>query len=144
MVKFFWNPEIRNINIFRILRNPIFLKVKLSESVSPSSGEVNFIKENAFLYSGKIKITRPIWLFFGESFDPGWELTLIKNKQVLKSTQHLLGQGFANVWLIEKEGEYDFQITYSPQQFIQTGSLFAGLGWTIIILAVLKGFIFHK
>ena len=136
--------NLRNINIFRILRNPIFLKVKLSESVSPSSGEVNFIKENAFLYSGKIKITRPIWLFFGESFDPGWELTLIKNKQVLKSTQHLLGQGFANVWLIEKEGEYDFQITYSPQQFIQTGSLFAGLGWTIIILAVLKGFIFHK
>jgi len=129
---------LKNINVFRILRNPIFLKYKFSESINTTPEEITFTKENVSKYSGKINITKPAWLFFGESFDSGWELTLTKDKQVYKPIIHLIGQGFANAWLIEKEDNYGLVISYRPQQFIQVSRLIAGLGWTIMVLIILR------
>ncbi|MDD5415775.1 MAG: DUF5667 domain-containing protein [Candidatus Daviesbacteria bacterium] len=134
---------LRNIRVVTFLTNPLFLQSKLSEPINTFAGEINFIQKNIVSYSGKVRISKSTWMLFKESFDPGWELSLIRNKEIYKPSQHLIANLFANVWLIEQPGDYDFVLKYSPQKFIKVGMVFAGLGLVIVLIFVV-GYNFRR
>ena len=136
---------IKNINVYRLLDNDIFLRANLSvsQSSTPSGMVLEVNRQSSSFYSGRIRILKPTLIFFKESFDPGWELSLVRNKEIYKPSQHLVANLFANAWLIEQPGDYDFVLNYSPQKFIKAGMVLAGLGLVIVLIFVV-GYNFRR
>lgn len=130
---------IKNISVSRLINNDIFLRANLpvSQPSTPSGIVLEVNRQSPSFYSGKIRILKPTFMFFKESFGSDWELLLMKNKEIYKPKLHLVANLFANVWFLEETGDYDFTLNYGPQKFIKVGILFAGLGLVVaLILAV--------
>jgi hypothetical protein len=84
----------------------------------------------------KVKIENlkdPVTLAFSESFDNRWQL----NSQNSTSLYNLI-----NGFYVEKNGEYD--ITFEPQKFVNTGMIISGGFLAVLILYFLYTFINEK
>ncbi|MDP2684901.1 MAG: hypothetical protein Q8P20_07760 [bacterium] len=125
---------LKNIKVVRLLTNPIFLRSQVSKLVDTAVGEVSFIQKNAVSYSGKVTITEPTWVLFKESFDPGWELKLMKNNEIIQPKQHLVANLFANAWFIKQPGDYDFTLNFNPEKLVILGLFLAGIGWVMVLI----------
>lgn len=130
--------SIKNVQVGRILDNPIFLYSKSQLPDAPFSSEVTqFKKATPVLYTGKLRTDKPTFMIFKEAFYPGWELELIRDNKVYKVEKHYLANLYSNSWWIE-EGEYDFRIEFKPQRKVNLG-YFLGAGGLIVLLTLLAG-----
>ncbi len=134
---------IKNIGSARLLNNDIFLTANMPVDITatPSGTVLEVNKQTPSNYFGKVRIFRPTFIFFKESFNPGWELKL--DGQILPANEHLVGNLFANVWFIDKVGDYDFTLNFNPQKLINLGIELAFLGWTIALI-VIVGYNFRR
>ena len=137
---------IRNLRVFRVLNNQIFLRSKTERgNQSLASGQIYEMKQkNPVLYEGKLKIDRPTFLIFKETFYPGWELELRKGDNLIKVEKHNLANLYSNSWWIENTGEYSFKIEYKPQQGVILGTYLALAGFLGVIVLFLKSKINKK
>ena len=101
-------------------------------------------QKNPVLYEGKLKIDRPTFLIFKETFYPGWELELRKGDNLIKVEKHNLANLYSNSWWIENTGEYSFKIEYKPQQGVILGTYLALAGFLGVIVLFLKSKINKK
>lgn len=124
-------PKIypQEIKVQRLLTNPIALiRKEKNFALANQEGYVHFTKISPVSYEGKIEIVNAGFLFFKETFHPDWQLT-IKNIEGTESIKrHYLGNLYANAWYIDKAGEYDFKITFKPQNTFSIGILLSILG----------------
>lgn len=132
--------SIKNLRVFRVLNNQIFLRRKTAEKdQSLTSGQILKMKQkNPVLYEGKIKIEHPTFLIFKEAFQPGWELELTKNSESYRIDEHYLADLYGNAWWIEKTGEYNFKIEFKPQQKVTWGIYLGLSGLVGVILLHLR------
>ncbi|MBI4036762.1 hypothetical protein HY386_02710 [Candidatus Daviesbacteria bacterium] len=133
---------IRNIEVKRVLNDPIFLQRDLNpENIAVSTAVVsNVYKESPVLYRGNIEIKEPTFIFFKETFHPGWTLRLINADSVQKINDHYLGNFYGNAWYIDKIGDYQFKIEFEPQRNVTVGFLISGISFVFLLisLALLK------
>jgi len=132
---------VSDIKVLRVLNNQIFLRSNKKEQVLSQDGaeSVEFIKKSAIEYGGKIKLSNPGFLFFKETFHPGWKLSLISAGETIFPKQHLLANLYGNAWYIDKAGEYEFKIEFEPQKYVYIGlslTIFGGL--LLLMIASLK------
>ncbi len=122
-----------DIKVQEVLRNTVFLKGSRGESVPEPTGEsVRFSRLSPVSFKGEMQILSPGFLFFKETFHPGWKLTL-KNKDESKVMQkHFLGNLYANAWYIDQAGEYEFKMDFEPQRYVSLGVLLTGVGFAAI------------
>lgn len=128
--------QIKNLAVYRLLNNEIFLKNK-GVIEATTSGKIEFEHKSPVLYEGKIDVEKPSYLIFKETFDKGWELTLTKNNQTYKPSLHYLANLYSNSWFIEQLGEYRFKIEFVGQQKFVNALYFVGLGWIIVFSMVI-------
>ena len=74
-------------------------------------------------YIGSLTVSRPGFLVFSETFDPGWELSLARDGKQADDPEKVLVNIFANGWFIEEPGTYDFILKYAPQDKLILGGL---------------------
>ena len=100
-------------------------------------------KQNSTKY--KLKISgnkKPFILVFSESFNPHWQ-AFVGNEKIADES-HMLVNGYANAWIIDKEGNYDMEISYSLQRkfsfswYVSGVSLLFGF-FIIVIFPLFKG-----
>lgn len=135
------NPKlsIRDIRVQKILDNNIFLR-KRYEYVDDSSfgGKVIESKrQSPVSYTGKLNLERPSFIFFGQTFHPGWSLKLKNNNGNFYIEKHYMGNYFANAWYIERLGEYDFEIKFEPQKNVNLGYVISLLTGSAIFIALI-------
>lgn len=137
------NILIKNLQIVKTLSHDIFLRnSNLNDTKTDSAGEVlSFTKINPTRYEGVVNLQKPGFLFFKETYHPGWKLQLKKADQVFIADNHYLGLLYGNAWYIGQEGEYQFKITFEPQKNLYYGIFLSGLG--IIGLSIF-GFVFRR
>lgn len=111
----------RNIQIQRLLNNPIFLRSENKNTLGTLSDEVSFVQKNPVFYSGKIKLERDGFIIFSEAFHKGWQLKLQQGEKSFIPDNRFLANLYANAWYIEKGGEYDFELEFIPQRNLDTG-----------------------
>ncbi|OGE27232.1 hypothetical protein A2772_02675 [Candidatus Daviesbacteria bacterium RIFCSPHIGHO2_01_FULL_38_8b] len=128
---------VSDIKIQKVLNNQIFLRSdKKGQTLLQDEAEsVEFIKKSAIEYEGKIKLANPGFLFFKETFHPGWKLSLISAGETTFPKQHFLSNLYGNAWYIDKAGEYEFKIEFDPQKYFNIGIILTVLGG-LFILAV--------
>ncbi|MBI2085875.1 hypothetical protein HYT74_00880 [Candidatus Daviesbacteria bacterium] len=125
---------LSDIKVQKVLNNQIFLRSSRKEQVLSQDGaeSVEFTRQNAVLYRGKIKLLSPGFLFFKETFHPGWKLSLISAGETFIPKQHFLASLYGNAWYIDKAGEYEFKIEFEPQKYFIWGISLSGLGLILI------------
>ncbi|MDP2684903.1 MAG: hypothetical protein Q8P20_07770 [bacterium] len=138
------NILIKDLRIERILNNSLVLRnINGSNDFSDSTGEVFSIrKDGSFLYQGGIKLNKPALLIFKETFHPDWKLEFSENQKSYYPQKHYLGNLYANAWYIDKLGEYNFKISFTPQNYVNLGITVATLSYVgLFILSLVRNFL---
>lgn len=127
---------IRNLNVNRIFDGSLFLTKKISNTTDNSSSGrmINLIKQSPVNYTGKIQIRKPTFLFFKETFHPGWILTLFQGNNVYKIDPHYMGNLYNNSYFLDKIGEYNFKLEFEPQREVDKGLILTVTGWILILV----------
>lgn len=126
--------EIRNIKIYRVMDNNLVLKKNVTDQLesTPSAKLVEFKKNSSVEYEGKFILEKPNFIFFKETFSPGWELSLISNGHHLYPSNHYLANLYSNSWFIANPGNYEFKLEFKPQGKVMQGFYISILSWFIV------------
>lgn len=99
---------------------------------SPNA-ETETSKINPTLYKIDVKNAKgEINLYFLQTFNPGWELSL--NNQVI--TKHEKVFSYANGWKINKLGNYALTLSYKPQQFVYLGYKISLISLIVVLIVI--------
>ncbi len=132
---------LENIEIKRVLANPIFLRKVISDKQNfLRSDNIKFIHSDPVTYSGEINVTSPQFLIFSESFHPGWELKLNNGKEDYLPSHNYLANLYGNAWYIEKPGNYTFTLKFAPQKLVLEGIIISISGSLLMLII----FVFWK
>ncbi len=150
------STKIRDLRVEKSFFNPVFLReVKLNspERIVP---EVSFEKISPARYKVKITNARnPFFLVLSTTFNPQWQayFTTTKPKNMMEvlsestsgdvvpSENHLVANGYANGWYIDKTGSYEMFLEYSPERVFIIGRK---LSFGFIIIALLTLVVYKK
>jgi len=105
----------------KILNNP-------SESIK-SVPTLTFLRINPIKYKVSINASEPFLLIFSENYHPEWKAYISSDvswletfwKRPIDEKNHLLANGYANGWYIEKTGNFDITLYFLPQRLFYIG-----------------------
>lgn len=105
---------------------------RISKAKNPS---IEYTKVDPAHYSIAVKGAEvPFYLYFGQRFSEGWKASY---------GTHLKANGFANVWYVDKKGDFTIDVYYKAQEFFSRGlviSIFALIvGAILLFLSRRKG-----
>lgn len=130
------------ISIKELFKDDVVLRLKGLDEDMSISRELDYKKESPVSYSGKIRLVKPSFIIFTQGFHPGWRLTLAKDGIKEEVREHFLGNLYNNAWWVDKIGEYDFKIEFTPQKIVEKGVLITLA--TTILLVVVNLYIFAR
>ncbi|MDP3973617.1 MAG: hypothetical protein Q8P92_02165 [Candidatus Daviesbacteria bacterium] len=128
--------SLRDIKLVRKLNNRLFIKStnnELETGSIDSNQVINLMSISPTLFNGKIKITKPTFLIFKESYHPDWKLSIKDGNFNNNHLQRFLANGYSNAWYIDQEGTYEFSLEFTPQKQVLIGILIS-VGYFIIII----------
>ncbi|MBI2600873.1 DUF3367 domain-containing protein, partial [Candidatus Daviesbacteria bacterium] len=125
--------HIRNFKIQKILGKELFLKNSIGEENSEQKEVLSNDMISPVFYHGKVRISKPTFLIFNETFHPEWKLVLDDGKRKYFPKSHLIANLYGNAWYIDEVGEYNFKIEFSPKKIVNIG-VTAGIATTISLL----------
>lgn len=131
---------IRSLVISQKTELPLLLEsaTKLSSvSVSPTKFTIDYQKSYPIYYRGNLNTDKPGILFLLQTYAPGWTIKLKHLGVGINPWGKFLVDYYANGWWLDRPGNYEFEIYYSPQQDVNKG-LFIG------VLLLLSIFILPK
>lgn len=110
-----YKESIRDLAVFKIT-NPVpeivlvFNKKDTNTFISPT---IDYQKINQVHYRVDVKNAKePFYLVFNQKYASGWQASI---------GEHYKGNIFANVWFLDKKGDYTVDIIYKPQEFFNKG-----------------------
>jgi len=136
--------SVRNFHVQKNLDNTIFLR-KNFEGIESNFTNGKIIvsrRQSPVLYTGRFTLEKPSFIFFSQTFHPGWSLTVKNNNSQVRIDKHYIGNYFANAWFVEKAGDYEFRIEFEPQKVVSFGyiiSVATALGLIVITILKSKG-----
>lgn len=134
---------IKNLLVNKVFDEDVVLKKRVNEL--PDSLPVGFVTadyQSPVFYSGKIRLDKPTFLFFKETFHPGWNLQLVKDGKVQTVDNHYLGNLYGNIWWVDNPGDFDFRIEFTPEQNVGKGIAVTIV--TTIIIVLINCFLYFK
>lgn len=115
------SSAIKQLTVTKLVKpTPILItaNTNLSNSALPS---VSYEKINTTKYTVRIgNASSPFILIFSELFNNKWEAFYTDNTQVLS---HFRANNYANAWLIDKKGDFDITVEFTPQRLYKTGEI---------------------
>lgn len=88
----------------------------------PESGVVSsiaFERINPTKYRASVNAGEPFFLVFSESYHPQWRAYV--EGEELPNDLHLVANGYANAWYLNRTGNYKMVLEYGPQGLFETG-----------------------
>lgn len=126
------------------LQDDIVLRSKgTGESTPVPSGEIlSFVKISPVSFSGKIRLANETFINFAQTFHPGWKFTLTSEGESFEVKRHFLGNLYGNTWFVDKVGNFNFKIEFTPQKTVSKGAVVA-VG-TVIMLMLINLYVFWR
>jgi len=110
-----------------------FLLLQRGQELKKNLPKISYKKINPTKYLVNIENARdPFYLVQLENYDPYWSAKIDKNK----IKEHEKIYGYANSWYINKKGDYNVVIEYTPQKYFYF-SLFISLTFLLILIIYL-------
>jgi hypothetical protein len=113
---------------------------RVNPSVNP---RIEFRKINPTKYVVYVNASEPFFLVFSESYHPQWKAYIGKvrwfealYKKPISEEKHVLGNGYANTWYIDKTGEYEITLYFLPQNLFYVGLIISGMSLILFSIIV--------
>lgn len=120
---------VKNIKLSPKVPSTLFLVSRNHVSKTIENPEITFEKIDVTHYKVHVNdSTSPFLLVFSELYNSGWKVGSVSEKN------HILVNGYANAWWIEKTGDFDLDILYHPQKVLTTGKMVSGVSIFLGIL----------
>lgn len=147
--------KIRNLKVEKMLHNPVFLRESEIAVVEQAPPEVNFEQMNPARYKVRVNNSQePFFLVLSTAFDHRWNayFTTDRPRNIIESVSesisgdlvpsknHLVVNGYANAWYIEKLGSFEMFLEYSPERGFIIGQKFS----VVVIIISLLGLVTYK
>lgn len=125
--------EIMSKNPESIFGNYSYLYFK-TEHVNIDYKEISPVSYEIFVYNA----STPFALLFKQDYNQGWELRY--NNKILNI--HVDGDEYANVWLVNKTGNYTLHLNFAPQKTISVEN-YTAIFTNLILLSSLVAICFY-
>lgn len=103
-------------------------------TVNSSVPQVTFDRRSPIHYTAHVRGARnPFYLIFAEAYHPGWKLTIRSQPSFSADRTHTMMNGYANAWYLDRTGDYDAEIEFTPQRWVMVGTLLSA-GALVIVL----------
>lgn len=114
--------EIRNLKVREVDSPELALIINGTVSDDSIPTQTSFEEINPTFYKVHVdkKSTKPEILVLSELYNSSWKLSYQDGKPV-PNDLHLLVNGYANGWVLSKEGSYDLTISFGPQKALEFG-----------------------
>jgi len=129
--------EVKNLRVERLFLDSLILvneELAAKEIVPP---QISFKKYNPTYYEIKVSnATTPYFLSFRQLFHPSWKIKINENGEMETVPPHVLVDGFANGWYLDKLGSYTLIVEFQDEKILIIGRIislvsvvsFLGLG----------------
>ncbi len=129
------STRIRNLKMERQLVNPVILREQEVSSAKKTFPKVEFEMISPARYKVRVRDAQnPFFLILSTTFDPRWNAYFTSSKDPVSSNNHLIVNGYANAWYLEKLGSYEMFLEYSPERIFIIGQKFS---FAIIIISII-------
>lgn len=139
--------EGKNIVIYQNKKlAPHFYGIKREKWLTFSKSGLSQVNQDIQISSEKINPTRyrlkikssegPFMLAFIESFNDYWLIKINSGPQ--SSINQTKINDFANGWTIDQPGDYELELNYKPQKFLQMGMIISAAAYMILLLLIVK------
>lgn len=110
-----FKENIKNLKVVLASKPEIILEENLNNPKPGPIPNVSFKKINQTKYKVYVKsASSPFFLVFHQRFSNGW---------VADVGDHAQGNGFENVWVVDKKGSYTIDVNYEPQKYFYLGAV---------------------
>ncbi len=150
--------RIRSLKVEKAFQNPVVLRQVETTTQDSYLPKVEFEQITSARY--KVKVTnaqKPFFLVLSTSFDPRWQAYFTNNQpknlieaiseseagNPISTENHLEVNGYANAWYIDKSGNYEMYLEYSPERIFIIGKKFAMVA-IITSLLILLVYLYKK
>ena len=127
------------VSDFEVKKLPggVFLR-KLGNPLTENAPKVEFTRENQTKYLVKVEnSTQPFLFVFSELFDSGWKARIIDEDENIDEKKHVVANGYANAWIIDKPGDFDVVLEYEPQKFLYVGYIISGTSFLVGLIVLI-------
>ena len=131
--------SLRNINVYRILDNTIFLRTTSDANITENPKDIVYKRTAPLVYEGSINLDKPQFLIFSETYNNGWDLTLYDGGKEYKPSKHFFANIYGNGWFLDKNGNYKFVIRFSLEKYLYIGVYISIISFVVYLL-----FYMHK
>lgn len=122
--------KIRNLKVEKVFLNPIILR-EVDQGLKPvEPPQIDFQKINSSRYKVSVKnVSAPYFLVLSTAFNSHWgayytdstssPLSLLTggvNGEKVDPANHILMNGYANAWHINKQGDYEIFLEFEPER----------------------------
>lgn len=146
------STKFRNFKVEKVFLNPLMLREVGSRSAHGSAPTISF--ENISPAKYKVKVSdakNPFFLVLSTTYDPKWSAFFTDSRDsslmekmsetipgdLVQSQNHLIVNGYANGWYIDKSGDFDMYLEYTPVRASTIGRKIS----TIAVVFFALGFI---
>lgn len=129
------NFEISYSSSNDTLNEDLVLRATGSDESVPGGEILSLNEESPVSFSGKIRLIKPAFLNFAQTFHPEWILILNNGDVKYEVKNHFLGNLYGNTWFVDKIGDYDFKIEFTPQSSVKSGMIVT-IGVSVLLLII--------
>lgn len=121
-------PEAKLINLKNLGENEALVEGEREWKNNSKLPKITYLKINPTLYKVKVENSvEPFVLVFSETFNPSWQAKI--GNSLIKD--HFRINVYANAWKIEKTGDFEIEIKYLPQEWLEKGQLISAISLLI-------------
>lgn len=132
--------SIKNLSVTPLIKPSLFFIATGKNLAQPTLPNISYKKINTTKYTVHIEnASVPFLLVFSELFNHKWEAFYSEHIPI---TPHFRANSYANGWLINKPGNFDINIEFTPQRLYKAGETVALLSHllngSILVFLLLK------
>ncbi len=132
------STKIRNLKVEKQFLNQVILREVEADSIKKIPPKIDFEMISPARYKVRVSNAQnPFFLVLSTSFDPKWSAyftTSDGRSDQMPTKNHLEVNGYSNGWYIEKTGNFEMFLEYSPERVLAIGRK---LSFAFIIISIL-------
>lgn len=115
-----YSSNIKNLKAVILTSPEIILRSDMENKATLFTPKINFVKIDQGHYRVFVKdATDAFILSFTQRYSDGWRAKYLGKGR--NEIGHGIGDGFKNVWIINKKGNFAVDISYGPQEYFYIG-----------------------
>src|SRR3989344_1043311 len=111
--------QIRNLNVSHVVLPSVTL-ITENGLFDDTETQIEWKKINPTFYKARVqkKDNENEMIVFSELYNSGWKAVL-DDKDWIQEDKHFMVNGYANGWLVDKQGSYEIDIKFAPEDYFK-------------------------